>query len=112
MLRAEGIRLVESRPKSLRVLAIQPLERDRIVEVGRDVPTLAQASKLRSAQPGLKRRHRRGEPVTPARGAQSTILVLRLVFRTGEQASADGPAVCERHGECIGSGSCVPVPAR
>ena len=60
MLRAEGIRLVESRPKSLRVLAIQPLERDRIVEVGRDVPTLAQASKLRSAQPGLKRQHGRG----------------------------------------------------
>src|SRR6266852_3489036 len=59
MLRAEGIRLVESRPKSLRVLAIQPLERDRIVEVGRDVALLAQVSNLPPGQPGLKRRRRR-----------------------------------------------------
>src|SRR5882672_7161193 len=61
MLRAEGIRLVESRPKSLRVLAIQPLERDRIVEVGRDVALLAQVSNLRPGQPGLKRRRRRSD---------------------------------------------------
>src|SRR5437764_10818042 len=73
MLRAEGIRLVESRPKSLRVLAIQPLERHRIVEVGRDVALLAQVSNLRPGQPGLKApappgpsRSRRG-PRTPAR---------------------------------------------